>query len=295
MLGEAFAEHSALTRAKKLEPCPPLNFDKVRVSDIGSTATIPAYSIKLEAKGTPYSAASSSLIHLYDRDSGRLLALLQGSHLSSVSSALSAALATDLIAPAGSCRLAVIGTGIQGWMVTRFLMEMRNISEVVLFDLIRNRSLRTAARLAKYDKLKVKVADSLSEAVVGAQIIVCATWSKTPFLFSEMVLLGGHITTLGSDEPGKSEIAKELLKESIFFTDDRKLAKSKGALLGLNEAEHLGVCELGELLDGVRKARIGENEISVYAPVGLAVQDLVAAWTVYTQALINGVGQAISC
>jgi ornithine cyclodeaminase len=249
--------------------------------------------MKLEGKIPALTPSISGLIHLYDRATGRLLALLESSHISAIGSALTAALATDLMATPSARRLAVVGTGTQAWLVVRFLMEMRHLEQVTLFDLVRKRSLRMAERLRRYDGLEVRVGDALTETVANAEIVLCATWSKVPFLYSEMVLPGAHITTLGSDEKGKKELSSELLRCSTFYCDDRELAINKGPLHGIRGGEDLIAAELGEILSGVARARSSAEEITVYGPVGLPFQDLIAAWATYQKALTRRQGRSV--
>lgn len=294
LLGDAFQEHSA--RSERTAPGLDFRFGggSLSCSGIGATPHIPAYSMKLEGKLPAQSPSISGLIHLYDRATGQLLALLESSHISAVASALTAALATDLMAAPNARRLAVVGTGTQAWLVVRFLMEMRPLEEVTLFDLVRKRSRRMAERLGKYEGLQVRVGDALTETVANADIILCATWSKTPFLFSEMVKPGAHITTLGSDERGKKELSPELLQTSTFYCDDRELATIKGPLHGIRRGPELIAAELGEVLAGLVRPRSSPEEVTIYGPVGLPFQDLIAAWGTYQKALARKQGRAMS-
>ncbi len=293
LLGDAFQEHSS--RGKKSSAGGEYKVDSgaISVSTLGVGLDIPAYTVKVEAKNPGRSPSISGLIHLYDRESGRLLAVLESSYISAVGSALTAALATDLMALPEARRLAVVGTGTQGWLGIRFLMEMRALEEITLFDLSRRRSRRIAERLTKYKNLKVKVCDALTDTVANADIILCSTWSRRPFLFSEMVMPGAHITTLGADAKGKREVSSELLRTSYFFCDDRDLAISVGPLQGVKGGRELIKGELGEILSGEVEARISSSAITIYGPTGLPFQDLIAAWATYQKALRKKQGTPI--
>ncbi len=290
-LGDAFQEHSSRSERTSAGLDFPIWGGSLSCSRLGMTPSIPAYSLKLEGKLPGGNPTISGLIHLHDRSSGQLLALLESSHLSAVSSALTAALATDLMAAPTARRLAVVGTGTQGWLVVRFLLEMRQLESVTLFDLVRRRSRKMAERLSKYPNLEVRVGDALTETVADAEIVICATWSRTPFLFSEMVRPGAHITTLGSDEKGKRELSPEMLRTSTFYCDDRDLATSKGPLNGLKGGAEMVAAELGDVLAGKVSIRSGESdESTIYGPVGLPFQDLIAAWGAYQKALARKAG-----
>lgn len=263
----------------------------VSASAIGVMEGIPAYSVKVETRQSNGAPSISGFVHLFDSRTGRLLAILESSFVSGVGSALTGALATDLLAPPQAHSLAVVGNGTQGWLGLRFLMEMRSLEEVTLFDLNRRKSLRIAERLTKYKDLKVKVCDSLSEAVGNADVICCATWSREPFLYSEMVKPGAHITTLGADEVGKMEVSPELVRSCSFFCDDRELAVKVGALKGVKGARELVVGELGEILAGQVEGRRSAEETTVYGAVGLPFIDLISSWVAYRRAVKKRIGR----
>ncbi len=260
-------------------------------SALGSAQRVPVLSHKLESRLTTRSPVASGLVSLYDAASGQLLCLLESSHLSAVSSALAAALATDLLAPASARRLAVVGTGVQGWSTLRFLLEMRSLEEITLFDLQRRKSRAFSERLKKYPELEVRVCDSLSDTVIDAEIVLCATWSRQPILFPEMLLPGVHVTALGSDQVGKREIDEQLLRDSSFYCDDRELAVTTGGLWEIPSADELVAGELGQVLDGKVPGRVSPEQTTIYAPVGLPFQDLLAAWVAYRRALDKGLGR----
>jgi ornithine cyclodeaminase len=99
-----------------------------------------------------------------------------------------------------------------------------------------------------------------------------------------MIQPGAHITTLGADQPGKAEVAGELLQQALFVCDDRELAVEMGALAGVGLGPEAVGAELGEILAGVHPGRTNADQITVYGSVGLAFQDLVAGWQVYQAA-----------
>ncbi len=63
-----------------------------------------------------------------------------------------------------------------------------------------------------------------ARAVAGeSEIVLMATWSRTPLLGRADVRSGTHITSLGADEPGKAELNDDLLAASLVVTDDEQL------------------------------------------------------------------------
>jgi len=103
-----------------------------------------------------------------------------------------------------------------------------------------------------------------------------------------------HITSLGADEPGKQELDATLIHDAVFICDDRNLTMQMGAVGNAGLDSSAIDAELGEVLVGRHPGRIRESDITIFAPVGLAFQDLVAAWLVYQEALKQGVGTVFS-
>jgi ornithine cyclodeaminase len=141
--------------------------------------------------------------------------------------------------------------------------------------------------------LTVAVTASLEEALDGVDAIVTATWAREPFLFKRHLRPGTHITTLGPDEPGKCEIAADALKSAIVVVDDRRLAVEMGAVGGAGLGHEVIHAELGEVLAGKRSGRTDAAQITVFASVGLAFQDLAAGWLAYTLARQHDIGRSV--
>ena len=224
---------------------------------------------------------------------GELLALIESSHLTAVRTAVAATVAADVLAQRDARRLAIIGAGAQGEQQVGLLKEVRRVEQIRVFDTAPFKTGLFVRRIAEVTRAKVTAADSLAEAVSDADIIVCATWSKRPFLISGMVSPGAHVTTLGADEPGKAEVSADLIEEGVFVCDDRDLAVTMGALGNVGLGEEVVHAELGEVIAGTKMGREREGQITIYSGVGLAWMDLLAAWQVYRKAVEEGRGQSL--
>jgi hypothetical protein len=70
----------------------------------------------------------------------------------------------------------------------------------------------------------VEAAASIAAAVREAGVVLAATWAREPFIVPGMLGPGAHVTTLGPDEPGKAEVAADVILGALFVCDDRALA-----------------------------------------------------------------------
>jgi ornithine cyclodeaminase/alanine dehydrogenase-like protein (mu-crystallin family) len=254
---------------------------------------IPAYSVKVHAKFPAERPAIRGVVHLHDLASGRLLALMDSTHLTALRTGLAGALAADALARADAERVAIVGAGAQGELQARCLPLVRRVRHISVYDSAVGQAAAFAARMGRELSIDVEPATSLERAVADAEIIVTATWARAPFLFDGMVRPGAHITTLGPDEPGKCEVDAALLRRALVVCDDRDLAVSMGAVGGAGLGVEAIAAELGEVLAGAHPGRVRADAITVFGGVGLAFQDLAAAWCVYEAARERGAGQSL--
>ena len=254
---------------------------------------IPAFTVKVNTKvpgGVPSVVGS---IHLADLQTGAVLAIMDSIVITAERTALAGALAADVLARADTPRVAVIGAGVQGEAQVRALQQVRRVERVDVVDTVPGRAAQYAARVGPALGLEVVPRERVADAVRDADVIITATWSKAPFLARTMVRAGVHITAVGADEPAKGEVDAGLIASSLFVCDDRDLAAGMGAIAGAGLGPDAIHAELGEIIAGTKPGRTRDDQITIFGTVGLAFQDLPAAWQVYSRARELGVGTVV--
>ena len=91
---------------------------------------------------------------------------------------------------------------------------------------------------------------------------------------------GQHVSLMGADGPGKTEIAVEELLRTHVFCDDWEQASHAGELMHAVERGLLNreaVTQLGDVLNGTATGRRSDEEITTFDSTGLAIQDLAIA------------------
>jgi len=259
----------------------------------GLIPDIPAYTVKVHAKDPRGRPAIRGLLLLHDLETGRLLAAMDSTHLTAVRTGVAGAIAADVLARPDAGRVAIIGAGAQGTTQARSLALVRRLRQVRVYDTEQGQAEVFAARMAPQLAVPVRACLSVGDAVADADIIVAATWARAPFLFADMLAPGVHITTVGPDEPGKCEVDAGVIADGLFVCDDRDLAVTMGAVGGAGLGPEAIDAELGEVIAGARPGRTSAGQTTIYGGVGLAFQDLAAAWHVYRAARAAGVGRGI--
>ena len=253
----------------------------------GLLPDVPAYTVKVNAKFPAARPALRGVICLHDLADGNLLALLDSSSVTAWRTGLAAAVATDALAgPDGT--VAVIGAGEQARMVLTGLSRLRTLTRLIVCDTDRSRAMAFALEHEQLLGVPVETANTPAKAAALASIVITATWSREPLLGVADLRPGMHLTTLGADEPGKSELTAELLRAARVVVDDVALSAAMGAVGNAGLGAEAAAATIGEVLRGERRGRTSDGEVTVYAPVGLPWQDLALAWPVYAAARERG-------
>jgi alanine dehydrogenase len=121
--------------------------------------------------------------------------------------------------------------------------------------------------------------------------------SRQPLVMNDMVSPGMHFNCIGADAPGKEELDPMILKRAKVVVDDWEQASHGGEInvplsKGIITKEDVWA-EIGEIVAGLKPGREREDEITVFASTGLAIQDAIVAKLVYDKALKKGVGRFI--
>jgi ornithine cyclodeaminase len=295
-LRTAFAAYSTRRTVPALRagsPLPGPGGRTVMVVYPGLIDDIPAFTVKVNTKVPGAARSVVGSINLADLATGEVLAIMDSIVITAERTALAGAVAADVLARRDTPRVAVIGAGVQGEAQVRALQHVRRIERVDVVDSIPERAAAYAERVGTALGVEVVVQQRVADAVRDADVIITATWSKTPFISRDMVRDGVHITAIGADEPAKGEVDAGLIASSLFVCDDRDLAASMGAIAGAGLGRDAIHAELGEVIAGVKPGRTRDDQITIFGTVGLAFQDLAAAWQVYQRAQRDGVGTHI--
>jgi ornithine cyclodeaminase len=250
----------------------------------------PYYTVKVASgfyrnpdRGLP---VGNGLILVYAAQTGVLAALLfDEGYLTDLRTGAAGALAADLLARRDVGRVALIGAGAQGRFQLEALLRVRNPRSVIVYDIDRKALAAYAADMNKRTGLEVTTATSAQEAVQDADLVVTATPSREPYLRSEWLRPGMHITAVGSDMPEKQELFADVLtRVDKVVVDSLQQCAHNGELHHAVEAGLIDageVTELGSIAAGLSPGRERDEEITLADLTGVGIQDAaVAGWTV---------------
>jgi alanine dehydrogenase len=213
----------------------------------------------------------TGLVLVSDASYGMLKAVLDAGAVTALRTGAAAVLAAETLGRSDAANATVIGAGVNGRAAARtFLARER---DVLLWDLETARSEAAAAELG------AGVAGSREEAL-AADLVVTMTPGREVLFPAGSLREGQHVSLMGADGPGKTEIAVEEVLRTHVFCDDWEQASHAGELMhaverGLLKRE--AVTQLGDVLAGNAAGRRADAEITTFDSTGLAIQDLAIA------------------
>jgi alanine dehydrogenase len=237
---------------------------------------------------------------MFEAKHGAAIAMMNSDLLTAIRTSAASGVATRALARDDSTKLTIIGTGEQAQHHIDAMIEVRPVSDII----IAGRSIESADSLAKksrqkYGHINFSTTTDIKQAVRYADIICTVTAADEPLLFGEWINPGTHLNIVGSSIPSKREIDTELVVRSKLYVDYRisTMAQAGEVILAIEEnkitEEHI-LAEIGEVISGSAPGRQSEDEITLYRSLGVAAQDLAAAYYVVEQAKIRGMGTEVA-
>jgi alanine dehydrogenase len=232
----------------------------------------------------------------YDHQTGRPLALMEGAHITAVRTGAASGLATRYLARETSRVVGLIGSGVQAETQLEAVSCVRPLSEAKVYSPTPSRAASFAARMSAMLDIDVRPVDEARHAVEGCDIVIAATSSKDPVVKGEWIDAGTHINGVGSHAADARELDSDAVRRAKVVVDSLAAAlEEAGDLLlpmaeGVITKEHIHA-ELGEVVAGSKPGRTGQQEVTFFKSVGLAIEDVAVAQLVYERARNLGIGR----
>lgn len=246
------------------------------------------------SRGLAYIQAA---VLVFDTETGRALALLEGSSLTAIRTGAGSGSAIDVLARKDSKVVAIFGAGAQGKTQLAAACSARKIETAFIYNPTREKAESFAKELARQGDIPadIRVANSPKEAIEHADIICTATGSTQPIFEDTDVKPGTHISAIGAYTPQMQELPVETVARSRIVVDSRATVMEEAGDIvktiqaGLIAEEDIHA-EIGEIILGRKSGRTSDDEITFFKSVGNAVQDAAAAQIALQNARVMKLG-----
>ncbi len=231
----------------------------------------------------------------YDTTSGQLRALADSTMLTALRTGAASAVATDVLADTRPLRVGMVGCGAQAVAQLHALSRVRELREVLAFDIDREASASFAARLGSLG-VPVRVVDIDHHHELLEHIDVLCTCTSVGIGEGPVVLDAPHaswlhVNAIGADFAGKLELPRALLERSLVVPDSREQCVAEGECQQLR-SDQIGP-SLADLVNHRDRYETYRSHPTVFDSTGWALEDHVALDTLLRHALRLGIGDEV--
>ncbi len=240
------------------------------------------------------------LLLLYSQPTGELVALLDADEITRLRTAATTALAGQMLAPGGTSRLGVLGSGFEAESHLRLLAGVWPIQRVTVYSPTRERREAFAARMSEELGVSVVAVDRPEDAVCEAEVSVLATKATAPVVDGSAFPPGAVVLSIGSTRPDLRELDRDAFGRAgaLLVDDATQIRLESGDVI---EALGCGALTGDEIIsmadiegDGSRLVRReGGRDLLAFKSVGTAVQDLALAGSMLEAAKVEGRGREL--
>jgi thiomorpholine-carboxylate dehydrogenase len=184
------------------------------------------------------------------------------------------AVATDLLAPKATPVLAILGTGVQARSHLKALRKVRQFEEIRVWSRTRANAEAFAAEVG------ATAVDSVRDAARDASVVVTVTSSDKPVLQGKWLAPDAYVNAVGAVGRDRRELDTAAMRGRVVVESRAAASKESG---DLRLARAVVWAEIGELLAQPAPPEPGGR--IVFKSLGIAAEDIAAAWLVYRAAV----------
>src|ERR1700760_2300098 len=149
---------------------------------------LPTYGVKIMGVATSSANPGAEyVIVLFDRETSRIAAFVDGHRVTAYRTAATSATALDRLAHPGPIRLAVLGSGLEAGMHVRAFAAVRDLDRVSVFSPTPERRDAFAAAVVRDLGVNAEAAGDPQTAVESADVVLSAarSYGEQPILFGQ--------------------------------------------------------------------------------------------------------------
>jgi ornithine cyclodeaminase len=215
---------------------------------------------------------------LFDAETQRPEAVIDGTELTAIRTAALSGLATRHLANPDASRLAIFGAGVQATAHLEAVCAVRPVTEVTV---IGRTPTRTAALVERAKSMGMVARAGAREDVREADLVCTCTTSAVSVFDGHDLAAGAHVNAVGAYLADHRELDTEAIRRAKVVVETRQVALAEAGDVvipireGAIDASHM-VAALSEVVRG-QPVRTDPADITAFVSVGIAFEDLVVA------------------
>lgn len=233
---------------------------------------------------SPKNKKASYLISLFDQDTMRLAALIDGNRITDIRTAASSAVAVNALAADAKFKIAILGSSSVARGHLHALYATGRIESVRVYSPTPENREKFAHDFSELYGIDIEAVSSPEQAVQDSDVVVCASRSRDggPVFKAEWLKPGMTIVSVSSTLPEQRELDVETMQRATLIVADmpEEVLHETGDALAVKAAGddiENKIISLGDVISKKIIARQNPDDILIYKSVGSALQDIVTA------------------
>jgi ornithine cyclodeaminase len=216
---------------------------------------------------------------VFDSETGVFKGVIIGNSLGALRTGAIGGAAINAMSRSDAEQLAIIGTGIQARTQLEAAIAIRDIKRVLVYSRNDTNRKKFAEEMSKKLDLNVIPTDSPKKCVEKADIIICATNSRSQVIDADWLKPGVHINTVGQKSMNGHELPIEVAgKSSVISTDSLEQLRAYSTPHFLaNTPYEQNIVQLSDIVTGKTPGRTSINDVTLFCSVGLSGTEVVVA------------------
>lgn len=213
--------------------------------------------------------------------------------LTAFRTAATSALAASYLAKENAKSLGIIGTGAQAEFLILAHQIGQEISKIKFFDIDTKAMEKFSANLSGYN-LQLEACQDVYSTIHDVDVIITATAARkrVHLLQNDWIKSGVHISGIGGDAPGKTEIDPAIIRRSKVVVEYYTQSIMEGEIQNLENPDIYA--ELWEIVSGNKRGRENDEEITFFDSVGFALEDYSVLKLIYRLAEQFNIGEYVN-
>lgn len=240
------------------------------------------------------------LVAVYEQEGGELLALVDGDYLTAARTGATAGVGAKYMAREDSPVVGVIGSGFEARTNLAAIAAVRNVERVLVYSPREARREQFAEETRERYGVEAVPVERPEMAVDGVDIAIVATNTLNapdPIAFrGEWMRPGMHVSSIGATMPILRELDTASFARAERVVVDAapvQMVEECGDVIAAVEDGVYGEpTALADVVAGVAAGRESRDEITLFKSVGTAMQDVLAALSVYESVTDGGGGSS---
>jgi ornithine cyclodeaminase/alanine dehydrogenase-like protein (mu-crystallin family) len=242
-----------------------------------------------QKRGLPY---ISGLLILNDVETGLPLAVMDCTWITAYRTGAATALSAKYLARPDSQAVGILACGVQGRTNLEALAALFPVKRVYAYDTVEEAQRKYVQEMSVNLSLEIIGVESPKEAVVDSDLVVTSgpiLKHPTPTIEKDWLRPGSFASAVDLDSYWTAGALAQFDKISTDDHAQYRYFKSTGYFQTTPDP----YADLGEIVAGKKPGREREEERTMAANIGLALEDMAVASEIYSRARARGIGTGL--